>query len=317
MYNKYEKRKNSVVRKFLLIFPAMLIIMAFTACGGKKASQTVEAKDLTAKDETNPEETPVAEEKKILTFTEEDRCRGDLILVNADHAYNFDANASLSPVRILDAQHYDYPVSNEDFRLSPDIMHALDQMIKDCDEAMGTTYTSVSSAWRSKEYQQNVWDEMAELYGEDYSEKYVAVPGYSEHHTGLALDLGIIYDDGSEGTFSESENAVWMADHSYLYGFIRRYAEDKTEITGISNEAWHFRYVGQAHAAYMYQHNLCLEEYLQELRANTSPEHPLEIDADGKHYSVYYVSGESCPEPEASFMISGDNCGGIIVTVGH
>ena len=67
MYNKYEKRKNSVVRRFLLIFPAMLIIMAFTACGGKKAVHSVEGMVRTAKDETNPEETPAAEEKKMLT----------------------------------------------------------------------------------------------------------------------------------------------------------------------------------------------------------------------------------------------------------
>ena len=306
MYKTYGK-------KLLIIFLTLPLMASLAACGGKKEAATTEAAAQTEAVEA----TPTAEEKKMLTFSETDKCRGDLILVNADHAYNFDANASFSPVRIVDAQQYDYPVSNEDFRLSPDIMHALDQMIKDCDEAMGTTYTSVSSAWRSKEYQQSVWDEMAELYGEDYAEQYVAVPGYSEHHTGLALDLGIIYDDGSEGTFSESENAVWMAEHSYLYGFIRRYAENKTDITGISNEAWHFRYVGVPHAAYMYQNDLCLEEYLQKLRADTSPEQPLEIEAGGTKYSVYYVSGDSCPEPEESFMISGDNCGGIIVTVRH
>jgi hypothetical protein len=105
-------------------------------------------------------------------------------------------------------------------------------------------------------------EEITAAYGEDYAKKYVASPGYSEHHTGLAVDVGIFYPDGSQGSFSESQNAVWMRNNCQHFGFVRRYAEDKTAITGISNEAWHFRYVGMPHAFYMTAHNLCLEEYI-------------------------------------------------------
>ncbi len=254
-------------------------------------------------------------EPAVVTFSDRISRTGDLILVSADHEYDFEANADLELVNIKETQTYDYPVDKDEFMLARKAMSSLDAMIRDCDEAMGSSLTSVSSAWRSKEYQQSVWDEYEELYGEEYVTKYVAVPGCSEHHTGLALDLGITYEDGSAGTFSESENAVWMAQNAYRYGFVRRYAEDKTAITGISNEAWHFRYVGQPHATYMTQHNECLEEYLEDLRGHTSPSEPLETEAAGHAYKVFYTSEETIEEPDGEWTVSGDNAGGFIVTV--
>ncbi len=256
-----------------------------------------------------------AADRPLLSLTEEQKYTGDLILVNAEHPYHFDANKDLNLVLLSEAQSFDYPLSRDDFRLSAAVVPYLDAMIRDCDAAIGTSYTSVSSAWRSEEYQQNVRDEYAELYGEDYAEKYVAAPGCSEHHTGLSVDLGIIYDDGAEGTFSESENAVWMREQSYRYGFVRRYAEDKTEITGISNEAWHFRYVGYPHSAYMYAENLCLEEYLALLREETSPSGPLQMEYGEQTYSVFYTEETEITEPEGNYTISGDNLNGYIITV--
>ncbi len=314
----YQSVRFKKICCILLIF---LLSVSASGCGKKVIyadgdGSPAEAQAGPAGDQAAPEVPQVTEAPPVreLSFTEEQTRAGDLILVNADHAYDFEANADLPLTVIREAQTYDYPVSGEEMKLSSEIMPALDAMIRDCDEAMGTEYTSVSSAWRSEEYQQNVWDEMEELYGEEYAEKYVAVPGFSEHHTGLALDLGIIYEDESEGTFSESENAVWMAEHAHHYGFVRRYAENKTEITGISNEAWHFRYVGIPHAAYMYANDLCLEEYLARLKDTTSPEEPLSVEAEGRSWQIFYTDGP-CPEPEGAYTVSGDNCGGVIVTV--
>ena len=165
------------------------------------------------------------------------------------------------------------------------------------------------------EYQQNVWDETAMNYGEDYAAQYVAVPGYSEHHTGKACDIGIFYADGSQGSFSESRNAIWMRENCGRFGFIRRYAEDKTEITGISNEAWHFRYVGFPHASYMVENNLCLEEYLEYLRNNTSEASPLVIKGNTGSFKVYYTTERTIVKPSGSYTVSGDNMGGFIITV--
>ena len=291
----------------LLVLP-VLLAAALTACGSAERLTDEGGTASSAASEAEP--TPA-----IVTFSETQKRTGDLILVNKEHAYDFDANAGVKLVKISEAQTYSYPVDKEEFSLSAHIMPELDRMIRDCDEAMGTSYTSISSAWRSGQYQQDLWDEYKDLYGEEYVKKYVAEPGKSEHHTGLALDLGITYEDGSAGTFSESDNAGWMAEHCGEYGFVRRYAEDKTEITGISNEAWHFRYVGQPHASYMLANNLCLEEYLELLAEKTSPENPLSVSAAGGTWSVFRTQSSQITEPEGAYTVSGDNMGGYIVTV--
>ena len=311
----------TAARRTFLLAAAVFAVLQTSACGTpEKLPEQAEASsggnaETEVSGETSAGEDDGQTETAVLTFSEEQSHTGDLILVSKEWPYDFEANAGLQLVRILDAQTYSYPVSKEEFTLAAEIMPDLDAMIRACDEAMGTEYTSVSSAYRSKEYQENVRAEYKELYGEEYVQKYVAEPGKSEHHTGLALDMGIIYEDGSEGTFSESDNAAWMAENAYRYGFVRRYAEDKTEITGISNEAWHFRYVGRPHAAYMHKYNLCLEEYLDFLAKETWPEAPLAISEGGRNWKVFHTSLKTIPEPEGNYTVSGDNKGGCIVTV--
>jgi len=93
--------------------------------------------------------------------------------------------------------------------------------------------------------------------------EWVAPPGTSDHHTGLALDIVTpayqVLDDG----FAETDAGRWLAAHSWEYGFVIRFPADKTEQTGITYESWHVRYVGREHAAAMQEQNLCLEEYVQ------------------------------------------------------
>ena len=270
--------------------------------------------------ESSPAE-PIAPEEAdaALTLSEEQIYTGDLILVNAEHGYRFEENeADIDLVRILDAQSIPYAVGKSEFQLASRVMPHLDRMIEECDAAMGTSYTGISSAYRSLDYQQNVWQEIEDLYGRDYAESHVAAPGFSEHHTGLAADFGIFYPTGLEGMFSESENAQWMREHCGDYGFIRRYAENKTEITGIKNEAWHFRYVGLPHSAYMTEQDLCLEEYLELLRTRTSAEDPLVIAAGEKEYEVWYTDDPEVVLPKedaARLSVSGDNIGGWILTL--
>ena len=87
----------------------------------------------------------------------------------------------------------------------------------------------------------------------------VALPGHSEHQTGLAFDVGII-ENGINRNITKEE-AKWLAENSFKYGFILRYPEGKKDITGYGYEPWHFRYVGDDLAKYMVENNLTLEEY--------------------------------------------------------
>lgn len=306
-----------------LVIIAILLLILFMMERSKKNGQNADAGQGSGTTDTQQTgsvadagQTAEAVPVNTVTFTEEQMHTGDLILVNASYAYDFEANAStIALANIRDTQSFYYQVGKTDFEVAGRIMPYLDQLVAACDSAVGSNLTGVTSAYRTLEYQQNVWDEMAELNGQEYAVKYVAAPGYSEHHTGLAVDMSIFYEDGTEGTFSESENAVWMNENAYHYGFVRRYAEDKVGVTGISNEAWHFRFVGIPHATYMVTNNLCLEEYIDHLRTNASAGNPITITCDSGTYEVFFTTERTIEEPEGEYTVSGNNVDGYIVTV--
>ena len=129
----------------------------------------------------------------------------------------------------------------------------------------------LDSAYRTIENQQELYNEYQEKYGLDYTQKVVASPFTSEHHTGLAIDLSLKingkYTKDNEEAFKNEK--TYKKIHKYLgqYGFILRYPEGKESITGYSYEPWHIRYVGQIPAKIMEENNWTLEEYLTNFSA--------------------------------------------------
>lgn len=128
-------------------------------------------------------------------------------------------------------------------------------------------FVDLDSARRSVAEQQRIMDEFTEDYGADYAAKTVAQPGYSEHHTGLALDL-YLNIDGEDVYLNEDMveyPEIWAKIHDKLpeYGFILRYLEDKEYITGYGYEPWHIRYIDDVDAAKeITSKGLTFEEYL-------------------------------------------------------
>ena len=123
----------------------------------------------------------------------------------------------------------------------------------------------LDSAYRSVQEQQELSAQFAAQYGDDYARQYVAVPGYSEHHTGLALDL-YLQIDGRDVVLNEDlvrYPQIWKIIHHKLpeFGFILRYPEGKEAITGYSYEPWHIRYIDDAGKAIrLTERGLVLEE---------------------------------------------------------
>ena len=116
----------------------------------------------------------------------------------------------------------------------------------------------INSAYRSFQDQSDVVDLYTRDYGESYVEKYVAKVGYSEHQTGLALDVA----SKNSRIFANSKEYQWMIDNAYKYGFILRYDKRFENYTLFKSEAWHFRYVGKKIAKYIYENNnMPFEEY--------------------------------------------------------
>ena len=126
----------------------------------------------------------------------------------------------------------------------------------------------LDSTYRTVKHQQEIWDEFEKERGLEYTKKYVAVPGTSEHHTGLAIDIKIIKDgkviDDNDDMTAETE--IFSKIHAKLakYGFILRYPVGKEDITGYGAEVWHFRYVDDPKIAKeIMDKGLTLEEYLE------------------------------------------------------
>ncbi len=149
-----------------------------------------------------------------------------------------------------------------DSRVYPHLQEMFDAM-----RAQGI-YPTINSSYRTYEIQQQLMDEKIQEYENSgyqheeavqLAEEWVAIPGTSEHQLGLGLDIS---GDESAGTDPGSV-WYWLELYAADYGFIKRYPEDKTEITGIINEPWHYRYVGVHAAKIMKEENLCLEEYLE------------------------------------------------------
>ena len=174
------------------------------------------------------------------------------------------------------------------------------------------------SGWRSMRKQREIWDGSMAENGTEFTRKYVALPGCSEHQTGLAIDLALRSDnidfirpdvpyDGICGRFR-----ALAAD----YGFIERYQAGKEHITGIAAEPWHFRYVGRPHARLMSDNGLCLEEYVELLRSYPYPERLLETRGGVYEADVGFAFAKSKLElPDAPYQISGNNVDGYIYTL--
>lgn len=127
----------------------------------------------------------------------------------------------------------------------------------------------ICSAYRSRETQQELFDEDVERYMQQgmsreeavaATEQYTMLPGCSEHETGLAVDIVSSDNQLLDDSQAQTAESQWLSEHCWEYGFILRYPADKSEITGIAHESWHYRYVGRDAARYLRERELTLEE---------------------------------------------------------
>ena len=139
----------------------------------------------------------------------------------------------------------------------------------------------VCSAYRDYQKQDQLMDNSIAKFvrgGMSYKDAFfktkeeIALTGASEHHTGLAVDIVGKNHQGLDKSQASTKEAIWLNEHAAEYGFILRFPQDKVEITGISYESWHFRYVGEEAAKFMKENNLCLEEFVELAKAQQEQE---------------------------------------------
>jgi D-alanyl-D-alanine carboxypeptidase len=228
--------------------------------------------------------------------------QGNLLLVNKEYPVHQEGVAS-DMVNLF--QHKElvkgYGLLDNRIRLSRSVVQKFSTMIGAAGKE-GISHFVISSGYRDAKEQSQLYKEM----GADY-----ALPaGYSEHNLGLSLDIG-----STQAEMNQAAEGKWLKKNAWTYGFILRYPKDKTTITGIQYEPWHFRYVGLPHSMIMQEKNLAMEQYLDFLKEKKT----ISATVDRKTYEISYY-----PIPKNTtihvpanrrYEMSGNNMDGVIVTV--
>ncbi len=178
------------------------------------------------------------------------------------------------------------------------------------------------SAYRSYSYQRTLYQRYVKQSGQDRADTFSARPGYSEHQTGLAVDINTA---STSSHFENTEQYRWLTEHCWEYGFILRYPEGKEHITGFQFEPWHYRYVGQELAQAVHESGLTYDEYVASLPADGLVQvqsvalgaqsialHRAAVTLNGTHYltaedlaDVLEVSLQITPNGQAIFSVPG------------
>lgn len=180
-----------------------------------------------------------------------DLSKGNLILTNKfyslDNTYNSDNMVTVS-------KQYSY---GENQMLTSDTFDAFLNMFHAAKNEDLTLI--INSSFRSYEEQEEVYNDYKNSRGEIEANKIAAKPGFSEHQTGMAVDIQTYGSKAS--TFEEFDEFKWLQDNAYKYGFILRYPKDKEYLTGYEYESWHYRYVGIEAATYIHENDITFDEY--------------------------------------------------------
>lgn len=214
------------------------------------------AHEQTDTDNTGLEQSPAPETDSPASQGNPSADDWSLLLVNAWNALPNSRSVTLTELK---------NGQSVDERCYPDLQALMD----DC-RAAGLSPV-ICSSYRSQANQETLFDnKVNRLIAQGYSKetakieagKSVAVPGTSEHQLGLAVDIVDINNQNLNETQEDTPTQKWLMENSWKYGFILRYPSEKSDITGIIYEPWHYRYVGKDAAKEIYEQGICLEEYL-------------------------------------------------------
>lgn len=245
-----------------------------------------------------------------LIIVQEDIYHGSLILINKNYAYR-DTKKNLSLVPADE----EYPEVLMECKASS----VLTRLVKDsgCEKEIIPV-----SGYRDLHIQSKIYQNSLLEYGQEFTEKYVALPNHSEHQTGLAIDLAMRQPDIDfirpylpyEGIYGRFRSKAPD------YGFIERYQEGKEEITGIAHEPWHFRYIGYPHSKFMAEERISLEEYVDLVKDYPYQKRHLTMRQGRQRIEIFFLSSEEAGTkinlPDHTLVQkSGNNVDGVIITM--
>lgn len=285
---------------------SLLILVILFMCGYIAAQQITQDKLKKSGNENDQAQEKTLDEEyrtiRTITIAKDQVYKGNLVLVNKEHPVQ---QETIESDIVQLSQHVDlvqgYRLLDDTIRVSESVGRVFMEMVQAAQKD-NVNHFIINSGYRSMEEQEQLHSEMG---------SEVAMPaGHSEHNFGLALDIG-----STEMKMELAPEGKWLEKNAWRYGFILRYPRDKTEITGTMYEPWHYRFVGLPHSAIIKMHNFSLEEYLAHLKEQKQVAVPI----DGETYEIHYypISAETIIDVpiDKNYQISGDNMGGVIVTI--
>jgi D-alanyl-D-alanine carboxypeptidase len=243
-----------------------------------------------------------SESTQTQIITKEQIYQGNLLLINSKYPVRQESvKSDIVNLSIHNESVMGYGLLDKNIYLSKEIAQKFSEMVNDA-EKEGVNHFLIDSGYRTFSEQKRLYEEMGPSY---------ALPaGYSEHNSGLSLDVG-----SSLTKMDRAPEGAWLKENAWKYGFILRYPKDKTDVTGIQYEPWHIRYVGFPHSAIMKEKNFALEEYINFLKEQKS----ITTTIDNQVYKIFYYpisKDTTIPVPaNGQYEISGNNMDGVIVTV--
>ena len=341
---KFKPNKEGMIAliELVLIILAVVLIVVMVIHAINNSSKRSETSDIVS----NTTETTLAETTETTTpapswqtgYTKVDvdtskQFEGYQVLVNEDHKFTFPASMvkGSSLVELYDHRDtYFVLPSASGYYFSKTTVSSLQELCSALKEEFSDYYTTdknklmIRYSYRSYEQQEKIAS----------SSTGASSAGCSDYHTGLSVYF-VVYTSDEKISDLPKLQTEWLYENAYKYGFVVRFTTEKKDITGLSAEPSHVRFVDTVAATIMTNDNLCLEEYVSMIKTHT--ENPYEATVDGRNYYVYYVPADttstktyiSVPEngklvdsfasqsgiTSGMYTVSGDNAGGFIITI--
>ncbi|MBR5272929.1 MAG: M15 family metallopeptidase [Clostridia bacterium] len=308
---KKTSSSNIILAILFIVVIVLVIIVVKNSIGGDNTDDTTTSSTQAT--------TTLPQNFTTLELSQEDIAKGELVLINSKHYYEYDALQGLKNLYDVKTSSY-YLKDANTILVNKNIWPAVNALFDGFYEATQKRSINIIGAFRSHTDQMHLFNSYVDSYGSEAEAlKHVQKPGYSEHHSGLCIDLQIwdsdkqvVYEFTGEGEYK------WLVDNAYKYGFIQRYPEGKTSITGVNTELGHFRYIGVAHATAMKKNNAsCYETYIEYLRNFTFDGEHLHVECDnGEKYEIFFSNSLTIQVPtDREYTVSGNNVDGFIVTI--
>ena len=244
------------MKKVFVLTLAFALLTAGILSGCSKQQESADTSDETAADTTEETSADTAEEAAGIDY---------MVLVNKDNVLPDGWEEALEITAITNSVGDEVQVESKAYEAYCALKEEVEKELEGYEK--GEVKLELDSARRSVAEQQKIWDDFMEKYGEEYTVSHVAVPGFSEHQTGLALDL--YFTVGGKEVYENEDlvqyTDIWEVIHSKLaeHGFILRYLDGREETTGYAYEPWHIRYIDDPETAKeIMDKGVTLEEYL-------------------------------------------------------